>query len=128
LHEYGEAYELIALPDVPSKVQGKDKRTHSRERQRKHKVAACAQQEYSTADVLKAARDFLQAQDDGWVNFSMISQHLYERFYKLKPKHLGEPGKKYSSLLKFLMDYPAEFEVRPDRENKGSFWIRLGTA
>jgi hypothetical protein len=74
-------------------------------------------------DVLQAAHDFIQAQTEPWINFSRVSQHLYERFYKLKPKHLGQPGKKYKSLLKFLADYPTRFEVKCDEA--GIYWICL---
>jgi hypothetical protein len=56
------------------------------------------------------------------VNLSRLAQHLYERFYKLKPKHLGEPGKKYKSIIKFLADMP-DFVIRRDPE-KGVYWIR----
>jgi len=52
-------------------------------------------------------------------------QHLYETFYKLKPKRLGQPGKKYKSLLKFLADCPGDFEVRTDADQRGLYWIRL---
>lgn len=64
-------------------------------------------------------------QDGEWVNFSRLSQHLYETFYKLKPRHLGPKDKKYKSLLKFIADYPDDFEVRQDDDKKGLYWVRL---
>ena len=80
---------------------------------------------YDTDDVLNAARTFIEQQPDEWVNFSRVSQHLYETFYKLKPKHLGQPDTKYKSLLKLLSDYPRFFELRPDDEKASVFWIRI---
>ena len=100
------------------------KRSHSRATQRKRAIAAQAIRIYNTDDVLQAAHSFIQAQADEWVNFSRVSQHLYERFYKLKPKHLGQPGKKYKSLLKFLADYPSDLALRKDVEKQSVYWIR----
>lgn len=59
------------------------------------------------------------------MNFSRVAQYLYETFYHLKPKRLGQPGKKYKSLLKFLADYPSDFELQLDSENRGVYRIRL---
>ncbi len=59
------------------------------------------------------------------MNFSRVAQCLYETFYYLKPKRLGQPGMKYKSLLKLLEDYPADFELRHDPDNGGQYWIRL---
>jgi len=122
IRDYGTDYELIESPDTKK---SKHKRTKSRETQRKRETAAQAIRDYSTDDVLQAARDFIQAQDEDWVNFSRVSQHLYETFYHLKPKHLGQPGKKHKSLLKLLEDYPSDFELQPDSDNRGMYWIRL---
>lgn len=117
IRDYGAAYELIASPKKP-----KHKRSHSRSTQRKREIAAQSIRDYSTDDVLQTAEDFIRAQNDEWVNFSRVSQCLYETFYHLKPKRLGQPGKKYKSLLKFLADYPTRFEVKCDEA--GVYWIR----
>lgn len=124
IREYGAGYELIDDPNA-KKPKRKNKRAHSRNTKRKREIAAKAIRDYNTEDVLQAARDFLQTEDAEWVNFSRLSQHLYEMFYHLKPKHLGSPGKKYKSLLKFLGDYPSDFELRQDPEKRGIYWIRL---
>jgi hypothetical protein len=120
IRDYGAAYELIESPKKP-----KNKRSKSRASQRKREIAARAIRDYSTDDVLQAARDFIQAQDEEWVNFSRVSQHLYETFQKLKPGHLGQNGKKYKSILKFIVDYPDDFEVLQDDKKTGLYWIRL---
>ncbi len=125
IRDYGAEYELIEDPDAPKKRKGKNKRSHSRNTKRKREIAAKAIHDYDTDAVLQSARDFLRQQDAGWVNFSRLSQHLYETFFKLNPKRLGQPGKKYKSLLKFISDYPDDFEVRQDDEKKGSYWIRI---
>lgn len=125
IQEYGEAYGLILLPDVPAKVQRKNKRTHSTENQHKREVAAHAQRDYTTTDVRQAAQDFLHDQTEEWVNFSRLAQYLYERFYKLNPKHMGAPGKKYKSLLKFAIDYPSRFTIHQDENNRSLYWISL---
>lgn len=121
IREYGAKNELL----VEEKPKSKPKHTHSRATQRKREIAAQAIREYSTDDVLQAAHDFIQAQTEPWVNFSRVSQHLYERFYHLKPKHLGVPGKKYKSLLKFIVDYPDQFQLRSEPDQRGVYWIRL---
>jgi hypothetical protein len=120
IRDYGAAYELIESPKKP-----KHKRSKSRASQRKRAIAAQAIRDYSTDDVLQTARDFIRAQNDEWVNFSRVAQCLYETFYHLKPKRLGQPGKKYKSLLKFLADYPSDFELRQDPDSRGLYWIRL---
>ncbi|MDL1901511.1 hypothetical protein FBR02_12140 [Anaerolineae bacterium CFX9] len=125
IRDYGAAYELIEDPNAPKKRKGQNKRSHSRNTQRKRAIAAKAIREYDTNAVLQSARDFMGEQDSDWVNFSRLSQHLYETFYHLKPKRLGQPGKKYKRLLKFLADYPVDFELRQDDEQKGVYWIRL---
>jgi hypothetical protein len=124
IREYGAGYEMIEDPNA-KKPKRKNKRVHSRNTQRKREIAAQAIRDYDTDAVLQSARDFLRQQDEVWMNFSRLSQHLYETFYKLKPKHLGPQGKKYKSLLKFIADYPDDFEVRQNDENKGTYWIRL---
>lgn len=124
IRDYGADYELIEPPGG-KKRKPKPKRSKSRATQRKRDIAAQAVRDYNTDDVLQAARDFIQAQAEDWVNFSRVSQHLYETFYHLKPKRLGQPGKKYKSLLKLLADYPSDFELRPDPEKRGGYWIRL---
>lgn len=124
IQEYGAGYELIEDPNA-KKPKRKNKRAHSRNTKRKREIAAKAIRDYNTEDVLQTARNFLQTQDAEWVNFSRLSQHLYETFYKLKPKHLGPPGKKYKSLLKFLGDYPSDFELHQDPKKRGVYWIRL---
>jgi hypothetical protein len=118
IREFGAANELLAVP----KPKPKNKRSRSTNTKRKRAIAAASVRDYTTEDVLQAARSFLQAQDEEWVNLSRLAQHLYERFYKLKPKHLGEPGKKYKSIIKFLADMP-DFVIRRDPE-KGVYWIR----
>jgi hypothetical protein len=125
IQDYGAAYELIEDPNATTKRKGKPKRSHSRNTQRKREIAAKAIREYDTDTVLQSARDFIRQQDEEWVNFSRLSQHLYETFYKLKPKHLGPKSKKQKSLLKFIADYPDDFEVRQDDEKTGLYWIRL---
>ncbi len=122
IRQYGAEYELIEDPNAPKKPKGKPKRSHSRNTQRKREIATKAIRDYGTDDILQVARDFIQAQNEEWVNFSRVSQCLYETFYHLKPKRLGQPGKKYKSLLKFLADYPTRFEVKCDEA--GVYWIR----
>lgn len=124
IREYGADYELIEDPNA-KKPKRKNKRAHSRNTQRKREIAAKAIRDYDTDAVLQSARDFLRQQDEEWMNFSRLSQHLYETFYKLKPKHLGPKDKKYKSLLKFIADCPDDFEVRQDDEDKGIYWLRL---
>lgn len=123
IREYGAGYELIAPPDMLTKKR-KNKRSNSRTTQRKREIAEKAIRTYTTEDVLQSARDFLSSCDEEWVNFSRLSQYLYETFFQLKPKHLGQPCKQYTSLLKFLTDYPNDFELRPDTHKKGLYWIR----
>jgi hypothetical protein len=125
IRDYGADYELIADPEAVVKRKRKNKRTRSRATQRKREIAARAVRDYSTEDVLQAARDFLREQNKEWVNASHVMQHLYETFDKLKPKRLGPPGKKYKSLLKFLEDCPGDFEVRADDDKRSLYWIRL---
>ena len=125
IRDYGADYELIASPETAKKPKRKDKRSHSRATQRKREIAAQAVKDYSTEDVLQAARNFIRERDEEWVNISRVMQHLYETFYRLKPKHLGQSGKKYKSLLKFLEDYPSDFELREDADKRGLYWIRL---
>jgi hypothetical protein len=125
IRDYGAAYELIVDSNAVDKPKRKNKRSHSRATQRKQEIAARAVRDYSTEDVLQAARDFLRERGEEWVNFSHVVQHLYETFYNLKPKRLGAPDKKYKSLLKFLMDYPSDFELRADVDKRGVYWIRL---
>lgn len=122
IREYGAAYELF---EQPHEYKPKNKRSKSRAAQRKREIVANAVREYSTEDVLQAARDFIHAQGEEWVNFSRVSQYLYERFYHLKPKHLGLPGKKYKSLLKFIADYPDLFQLRSEPAQRDVYWIRL---
>lgn len=122
IREYGSAYELL---EPPHEYKPKNKRSKSRATQRNREIAAKALREYSTDDVLQAAHDFIQAQTEPWVNFSRVSQHLYERFYHLKPKRLGAPGKKHKSLLKFIADYPDRFQMRSEPDQRGVYWIRL---
>lgn len=123
IRDYGAGYELIAPPNTLKKKR-KNKRSNSRATQSKREIAAKAIRNYTTEYVLQVARDFLKASNEEWVNFSRLSQHLYETFFKLKPKRLGQPGKKYKSLLKFLADYPDDFELRSDEDKKGLYWIR----
>ncbi len=117
IRDYGTAYELMESPKKP-----KNKRSKSRASQRKREIAAQSIRDYNTDDVLQATHDFIRAQNKEWVNFSRVAQCLYETFYHLKPKRLGQPGKKYKNLLKFLADYPARFEVKCDEA--GVYWIR----
>ena len=117
IRNYGAAYELIKSPKKP-----KNKRSKSSASQRKREIAVQSIRDYSTDDVLQTADDFIRAQNEEWVNFSRVSQCLYGTFYHLKPKRLGQPGKKYKSLLKLLADYPTRFEVKSDKA--GVYWIR----
>jgi hypothetical protein len=125
IRDYGAEYELIESPETAPKPKRKNKRSKSRATQRKREIAARAVRDYDTEDVLQAARDFIREQDEEWMNFSRIAQHLYETFYNLKPKRLGPPDEKYRSLLKFLEDYPSDFELKEDAEKRGLYWIRL---
>lgn len=122
IRDYGAAYELL---EQPREYKPKNKRSKSRATQRKREISAQAVREYSTEDVLQAAQDYIQAQTEAWVDFSRVSQHLYERFYRLKPEHLGTPGKKYKSLLKFIADYPVRFQLRSEPDQHSVYWIRL---
>lgn len=124
IREYGADYELIEDPNA-KKPKRKNKCAHSRNTQRRREIAAKAICEYDTDAVLQSARDFIRELGEEWVNFSRLSQHLYETFYKLKPKHLRPKSKKYKSLLKFIADYPDDFEVRQDEHNKGVYWVRF---
>lgn len=121
IREYGAANELL----VTRKPKPKNKRSHSRNTQRKREIAARAVREYTTEDVLQATEDFIQAQTEEWVNFSRVAQYLHERFYHLKPKRLGQSEKKYDSLLKFIADYPERFQLRSEPDRGGVNWIRL---
>jgi len=121
IRDYGAANELLVTP----KPTRKNKRSHSNNTKRKRTIAAAAIREYTTEDVLQAAQDFIHAQGDEWVNFSRVSQHLYERFYPLKPKHLGLPGKKYKSLLKFIADDLDRFALRSQPDGRDVWWIKL---
>jgi hypothetical protein len=125
IRDHGADYELIADPEAAERLKRKNKRSKSRAARRKRGIAARAVRDYDTEDVLQAARDFIRGQDEKWVNVSRVAQHLYETFYKLKPKRLGPPGKKYKSLLKFLEDYPSDFELKEDTDKRGLYWIRL---
>lgn len=122
IRDYGAAYELL---EQPHEYKPKNKRSKSSATQRKRGIAAQAVREYSTDDVLQAAQDFIYTQGEEWVNFSRVSHHLYERFYHLKPKHLGTPGKKYKSLLKFIADYPDRFQLRSEPDQRDVYWIGL---
>jgi hypothetical protein len=121
IREYGAKLELLASPDTNFKKR-KTTRSHSRNSQHKREVAKNAIHDYDTESVLEAACQFIQEQGEVWVNFSRLAQYLYERFYQLNPKRLGQAGKKYKSLLKFLADYPANFELRYEEK---IYWIRL---
>lgn len=125
IRKHGVSYELIADPHARERGKSKDKESHSRSKKMKQKIALVAIRDYDTDTVLQHAQDFIRRQDKEWVNFSRLSQYLHETFYNLKPKHLGSSNKKHKSLLKFLADYPSEFELRPDDDKKGVFWIRL---
>ncbi|HEX2620865.1 MAG TPA: hypothetical protein VHL11_11975 [Phototrophicaceae bacterium] len=79
----------------------------------------------STDEVLEVAQDFLRERNGQWVNFSRLCQHLHQNFYEIELKHLGQPDKKYKSLLKFFADYPSNFDLRQDNEKKSLYLIRL---
>ena len=125
IRDYGADFELIVDPETAEKLKRKNKRSHSQATQRKREIAVRAVRDYDAENVLQAARDFIREQDDEWVNFSRVAQHVYEKFYDLKPKRLGSPDKKYKSLLKFLEDYPSDFELKEDTDKRGLYWIRL---
>ncbi|PJF38683.1 MAG: hypothetical protein CUN54_10325, partial [Phototrophicales bacterium] len=80
IRDYGAKYELIEDPHAPKKHKSKNKRAHSRNTKRKREIAAKAIRDYDTNAVLQSARGFIRRQDEEWVNFSLLSQHLYERF------------------------------------------------
>jgi hypothetical protein len=122
IRDYGAAYELL---EQPHEYKPKNKRSKSRASQLKRQNAAKAIREYTLEDVLQAAHDFIQKQSDEWVNFSRVAQHLHDRFYHLKPKHLGQPGKKHNSLLKVIADYPERFQIRKEADQPGMYSIRL---
>ncbi len=126
IRDYGAPYELIVPPGAPLKPTRKNKRSHSRESQRQRDIAAHAQRNYTTDEVLQAIRDFLHQQNEVWVDFSRVAQYLHERFYNLKPKRLGGTGKKYTSLLEFVVDHPSDFTLRRDDEERSVYWICLG--
>jgi hypothetical protein len=75
IRDHGPADELIESPKKP-----KNKRSKSRASRRKREIAAQAIWDYSTDDVLQTADDFIRAQNEEWVNFSRVSQCLYETF------------------------------------------------
>jgi hypothetical protein len=125
IREYGAHYELIEPSEASTKKKRKNKRSNSRNTKRKREIATKAIRAYTTDDVLKAAQDFIRQRDEVWVNFSHVSQHLYETFYKLKPRQLGKSGRRHKSLLKFLVDYPELFEIKPDDQKTGLYWMRL---
>jgi hypothetical protein len=56
-----------------------------------------------------------------------VAQHLHERFYHLKPKRLGQPGKRHNSLLKVIADYPERFQIRKEADQLGMYWICLAS-
>lgn len=122
IRDYGAAYELL---EQPHEYKPKNKRSKSRATQRKREIEAKAVRDYTAEDVLQAAQDFIQGQTEEWVNVSRVAQHLYERFYHLKPKRLGQPGKQYKSLLKFIADYPERFQLRSEPDRSGVTWVRL---
>jgi len=122
IRDYGTAYELLENPNKKKKT-GKTKRSKSRATQRKREIAANAIREYTREDVFARIEAFLQEREE--VNFSHVSQLVYETYYKFKPHRMGRPGKKYKSLLKVLQDYPELFTVRPDEDNPSLFYIRL---
>ena len=122
IREFGAANELLVTP----KPNPKNKHSHSTNTKRKRAIAVAAIREYTIADVLQVAHDFIQKQGDEWVNFSSVSQHLYERLYKLNPKRLGQVGKRHNSLLKVIADYPERFMLRSDLDEGGIWWISLG--
>lgn len=76
IQDYGADYELIESSDTAPKPKRKNKRSRSRNTQRKREIAARAVRDYNTEDVLQAARDFIREQDEDWVNFSRVAQHL----------------------------------------------------
>jgi hypothetical protein len=67
IQDWGADYELIAAPKTVTKPKQKNKRSHSRETQRKREIAARAVRDYSTEDILQAARNFLRVQNEEWV-------------------------------------------------------------
>ena len=125
IRDYGAGYELIVPPGTAKKPKRKNKRSHSRNTQRKREIAARAVRDYDTEDVLQAARDFIREQDEEWVDLSRLVQCLHEIFHNLKPRHLGPPNKKYNSMRKFFADYPDNFELRADTDKHDRFWVRL---
>ncbi len=80
---------------------------------------------YNIDDVIKVAVEFIRKRNGQWVNFSRLSHHLHETFTDLNPKKLGKPNKNYHSLLKLIADHPNAFELRPEPEKQGLYWIRL---
>ncbi len=124
IRDYGSAYELLENPNKKKK-KGKNKRSKSRATQRKREIAANAIREYAREDIFARIEVFLNECEDDWVNFSHVSQLVYETYHKFKPRRMGQPGKKYKSLLKVLQDYPELFAIRVDDDNPSLFYIRL---
>ena len=89
----------------------------------KREIAANAIRDYTREDVFARIEDFLR--ERGEVNFSHVSQLVYETYHNFKPRRMGRPGKKYKSLLKVLQDYPELFTIRVDEDNCSLFYIRL---
>lgn len=78
-----------------------------------------------TDEVLREITSFLDDSKEGWVNLSHLSTYLYETYGKNVPKRLVQPIKKYSSLLKFIADYPSLFELQKDSTKTGLYWVRV---
>ena len=122
IRDYGTTYELLENPNKKKKT-GKNKRSKSRATQRKREIAANAIGDYTREDVFARIEDFLH--ERGEVNFSHVSQLVYETYHNFKPRRMGRPGKKYKSLLKVLQDYPELYMIRADEDNRSLFYIRL---
>jgi hypothetical protein len=124
-YEFDDVEDTVEDFETSTPAAPKNKLSHSRNTDRKRLLAAQAISDYSPEDVLQAARDFVRAQDKAWVNFSRVSQHLYERFNGLNSKRLSQGKKKYTSLLKFIAAHRSDFQVRPETGKQGMYWIRL---
>jgi len=80
---------------------------------------------YSITDVLQIVREYIDKRKEEWVNLSYVSQHLQQTIPNFNVKTLGKPHKTYRSLVKLFADYSDDFELQPDSEKQGLYWIRL---
>jgi hypothetical protein len=80
--------------------------------------------DHQISDILQETVDFIRKRNEEWVNFTRVSQHLYNTFDDLNLKKLSPSHKSYKSLVKLIADYPDDFELRQDPDKQGLYWIR----